>query len=196
MEILMPQDKIIEEIKINSVLRDRRIFINEEVDRDSMFKAVYFLDRIVAIDNKANIPMSERDSIELLINSYGGSIEQGLSLISKVEELMDKGYKIITTIQAVSYSMGFMFAIIASERRAYRYSILLAHQPSCWLGGTLQTLEDEVTELKRLWILIKKLIIKYTKIPESKLNEVKEKKQDWILTAEEALELGCIDKIL
>jgi ATP-dependent Clp protease protease subunit len=196
MEILMPQDKIIEEIKINSVLRDRKVFINEEVDRDSMFKAVYFLDRIVALDNKSNIPISERDNIEIFIDSHGGSIEQGLMLISKVEELMDKGYKIITTTQAVGYSMGFMFAIIASERRMYRYGILLAHQPSCWLGGTLQDIEDEVVELKRLWDLMKKLILKYTKIPESKLDEVKKGKKDWILTAEQALELGCIDYIL
>jgi len=48
MEILMPQDKVIEEIKLNSFLRDRKVYINEEVDRDSMFKAVYFLDRIVS----------------------------------------------------------------------------------------------------------------------------------------------------
>jgi len=192
MEVMMPVDKIIEEIKINSAVRDRKVYINEEVDRDSMFKAVYFLDRIVALDKKTNT----KENIEILINSYGGSIDQGLSLMSKIEELKDNGYKIITTVQAVAYSMGFMFAIIGSERRMYRFATLLAHQPSCWLGGTLKEIEDEVTNLKRMWNLMKIIILKYTNIPESKLDEVKKEKQDWILTAEQALELGCIDKIL
>lgn len=195
MELLL-QDKIIEEIKINSSIRDRRIFINEEVDRDSMFKAVYFLDRIITLDNKVNTPISERDSIEILINSHGGSIYQGLSLISKIEELKDMGYKIITTVQSVAMSMAFLFMVVGSERKVYRYATLLAHQPSCWTGGTLQELEDEVVEIRRLWDLSKYIILKYTKIPESRLDEVKEKKQDWILTPSQALELGCIDYIL
>jgi len=196
MEILIPQDKIIEEMKLTSAIRDRRIFINEVIDTDVSFKTVYFLDRIVSLDNKSNIPILERENIEILIDSPGGSISSGLSIISKVEELKDMGYKIITTDQANASSMAFMLLIVGSERRAYRYSDCLAHQPSQWTGGTLQDLEDEVSELKRLWILMKMLIIKYTKIPESRLDEVKEKKQDWILTPYQALEMGCIDYIM
>jgi len=161
-----------------------------------LLKLCYFLDRIVALDNKANIPISERESIEILIDSPGGSISSGLSIISKVEELKDIGYKIITTDQAKASSMAFMLLIVGSERRAYRYSDCLAHQPSCWTQGTLQDLEDEVAEMKRLWDIMKMLILKYTKIQESRLDEVKEKKQDWILTPSEALDIGCIDYIM
>jgi ATP-dependent Clp protease, protease subunit len=196
MEVLLPQDRIIEEMKLNSAIRDRRIFVNEVIDSDVSFKTVYFLDRIVSLDNKSNIPISERESIEILIDSPGGHISSGLSIISKVEELKDIGYKIITTDQASASSMAFMLLIVGSERRAYRYSNALAHQPSQWIGGTLQELEDEISELKRLWNLMKMLILKYTKIPESRLDEVKEKKQDWILTPSQALEMGCVDYIM
>jgi len=196
MEILMPTDKIIDEMKLTSAIRDRRIFINEIIDNDISFKTVYYLDRIVALDNKSNIPISERESIEILIDSPGGSINSGLSIISKVEELKDMGYKIITTNQASSASMAFMLLIVGSERRAYRYSYALAHQPSTWMGGVLQELEDEVAELKRLWDLMKMLIMKYTKISESKLDEVKREKKDWILTPSECLDMGCIEYIM
>jgi len=196
MEIMVQSDKVIEEMKINSAIRDRKVYINEIIDSDSAFKVTYFLDRIVALDNNSGKHISRRDPIEILIDSPGGSISSGLSIISKVEELKDIGYKIITTDQADASSMAFMLLIVGSERRAYRYSKSLAHQPSCWIQGTLQELEDEVTEMKRLWDIMKMLILNYTKIPESRLDEVKEKKQDWILTPSQALDLGCIDYIM
>ena len=196
MEFMIAQDKVIDEMKLSSAMSHRRIFVNEIIDNDSAFKTVYFLDRIFSLDNKANIPISQRESIEILIDSPGGSISSGLSIISKVEELKDLGYNIITTDQAKASSMAFMLLIVGSERRAYRYSDCLAHQPSCWTQGTLQDLEDEVAEMKRLWDIMKMLILKYTKIQESRLDEVKEKKQDRILTPCEALDIGCIDYMM
>jgi len=190
--ILQSPNNLAIEMKISSALKYRRIYLSDEVERDTIFEVLYFLDRLRDIDRK----MGTKEDIEIIIDSYGGTIYNGLSLISKVEQLRDEGYKIITTVSGVSMSMGFLILICSSERRAYRYSTLLAHQPSCWTGGTLKDLEDEVIELQRLWSLTKYLVLKYTKIPESKLDEVKEKKQDWILDAQKALELGVVDKIL
>lgn len=190
--IMQSQNSLITEMKINSALRDRRIYLSNEVDRDTIFEVLYFLDRLRDIDLKTG----KKLPIEIIIDSYGGIIYNGNSLVSKVEQLKDEGYHIITTVSGVAMSMGFMCLICGSERRAYRHATILAHQPSNWMGGTLQDLEDDVAETKRLWNLMKFMIIKYTIIPESKLDEIKEKKQDWILDSNLALSLNVIDKIL
>lgn len=189
----MYPDRFIEEMKMNSALRDRRIFINEEIDRDSMFKACYLLDRLVELDRSHATPISP---IELILDSYGGTIYHGLALISKIESLKDKGYKIITTVNSVAMSMGFMILLCGSERRGLQHSRIMCHQPSSATWGKMQDQIEDIEETKKLWNKLKELIIKYTHITDKQLEDIKERKFDWFMWSEEALELGVIDKII
>lgn len=185
-------DRVIEEMKLKSALRDRRIFLNEDVTADSIFKVCYLLDRLVAIDKLTD----KKEDIELVIDSYGGYIYHGLALISKIESLKEQGYKIITTVNSVAMSMGFMILLCGTERRALRHSRIMCHQPSsaCW--STLQDMEEGVAETKQLWDKMKELIIKYTKMTEKQLEDIKARKQDLYMWSEEALALSVIDYII
>jgi ATP-dependent Clp protease protease subunit len=186
-------DKFLDEMKMNAALRDRRIFINEDITENSMFKACYLLDRLVQLDKHDGI---KRD-IEIVIDSYGGYIYHGLNLISKIESLREKGYKIITTVHSVAMSMGFMILICGSERRAIKHSRIMCHQPYSGLWySTLQDMEESVDETKALWIRLKELITKYTNITDEQLEDIKSRKFDWFMWSEEALELGVIDQII
>jgi ATP-dependent Clp protease protease subunit len=189
---LMPVDRFLEEMKINSALRDRRIFISEEVDRESMFKACYLLDRLVELDKHDGI----KKDIEIVLDSYGGYIYHGLALISKIESLRESGYKIITTVNSVAMSMGFMILLCGSERRGLIHSRIMCHQPSSASWGTLQDMEESVEETTELWDRMKDLIIKYTKITDSQLEDMKSRKYDWFMWSEEAIRLGVIDHII
>ncbi|MEM4995002.1 ATP-dependent Clp protease proteolytic subunit [Priestia sp. SB1] len=185
-------DRFLEEMKINSALRDRRIFISEEVDRESMFKACYLLDRIVELDKKEGT----KNSIELILDSYGGAIYHGLALISKIETLRENGYKIVTTVNSVAMSMGFMLLLVGSHRRALRHSRIMCHQPSSSTWGTLQDMEDSVEEARILWAKLKELITKYTDITDEQLEDIKTRRQDWFMWSEEAKKLNVIDEII
>lgn len=185
-------DRFLEEMKINAALRDRRIFLNEDVSADSMFKACYLLDRLVELDKQDG---NKRD-IEIVIDSYGGYIYHGMSLISKILSLRESGYKIITTVNSVAMSMGFMILICGSERRALKHSRIMCHQPSSATWGTLQDQEESVEETKALWERMKQLIIKHTKITNWQLEDIKSRKFDWFMWSEQAIELGVIDKII
>lgn len=192
MEMIVQQDRVIEEIKLNSALRDRRIFINGMIDEDSMFKACYLLDRIVALDKQSGT----KDDIEIVIDSYGGYIYSGMSIISKLESLMADNYKIITTVNSVAMSMGFMILIVASERRALRHSRIMCHQPSSGTFGSLKDMEESVEETQELWVRMKELIIKYTAITDEQLEDIKSRKCDWYMWADVAKELKVIDHII
>lgn len=188
----VPVDRFLDEMKMNSALRDRRIFISEEVDRESMFKACYLLDRLAELDKNDGI---KRD-IEIVIDSYGGYIYHGLALISKIESLREAGYKIITTVNSVAMSMGFMILLCGSERRGLKHSRIMCHQPSSSTWGTLQDMEESVEETQKLWDRMKELITKHTKITDEQLDDIKSRKYDWFMWSEEALKLGVIDSII
>jgi len=185
-------DRIQEEMKLNSALRDRRIFISDEVDRESMFKACYLLDRLVELDKKDG----NKPDIEIVVDSYGGIIYHGLALISKMISMQKNGYRIIATVNSVAMSMGFMILICASHRRALEHSRLMCHQPNSGTWGTLQDMEESLEETTNLWNRLKKLIIEYTAITNEQLEDIKTRKYDWFMWSEEAKKLNVIDEII
>jgi len=186
------QDRILDEMKMSAALRDRRIFISEEVDRNSMFKACYLLDRLSELDKQDG----KKKDIEIIIDSYGGYIYHGLALISKIESLREDGYKIITTVNSVAMSMGFMILLCGSHRQGLRHSRIMCHQPSSASWGTLQDMIEGTEETLALWNRMKELILKYTKITDEQLEDIKSRKYDWFMWSSEALELGVIDEII
>lgn len=187
-------DNITEDLKINSVLRDRKIYIIEEIDRDSMFKAGYYLDRMEALDKKRED--GKKPDIEIIIDSHGGAIYNALSLISKMESLIEKGYNIITTITSTAMSAGSLISICGSERQALRYSRIMFHSVAGGSGGLHQEILDDADEIEAIWKLVKKIITDKTLITEEQLEDIKYRKHDWFMWADEALELKVIDKIL
>lgn len=193
MEILQQTNfNLIQEMKINSALKNRRIYLSNEIDRDNIFEVIYFLDRLRDLD----IKNKTKENIEIILDSYGGIIYNGNSLVSKIEQLKDEGYKIITTVSGVAMSMGFIIGISSSCRQCYRHATFLLHQPSSGTWGTLKDIEDERDETNRLWEEMKSIVKKYTKITENELEIMKREKKDWIFNAEQALIYGIVDKIL
>jgi ATP-dependent Clp protease protease subunit len=180
------------EMRLSAALKYRKVYLSDEVDRESIFEVLYFLDRIQEIDKKSK----SKEPIEIILDSYGGYIYHGLSLISKILELRDLGYYIISTVTGVGMSMGFMIPIVASERRIYRYGTLMCHQPNSGTWGTLQEQQEDIQETIRLWNILKEIICKYTKITDAQLEDIKTRKFDWFMTPQQALELGCVDKII
>lgn len=191
-ELMVMPDRVVEEMKVNAALRDRRIYFNEDVGRDSTFKTIYFMERIRDLDKQEGI----KKPIELVISSPGGVIYDGLAVVSKIEEFKDAGYKIITTANSMAMSMAFILLICGSERRALRYSRLMLHQPSSATWGTLQGMKEDIEETDKLWEILKGIIKKYTKITDEQLEDMRRRKFDWYMSPQEAKELNIIDKII
>lgn len=192
MEHASIQDPIIREMTVNSPIRDRRIFLNDNIDSDSIFKTNYWLDRLMSIDLKTG----EKPDIEIVIDSYGGSVYSGLGLVSKIESMIKKGYNIITTVQSVAMSMGFIILIAGSTRRAYKYSRIMHHPMSSGTYGTLQDMIEDIEEAKALDKMMDEMVISQTNIPQEKLNEINKCKQNWFFSGDEALELNVVDELL
>ena len=188
---------LITEMKINSAMRDRRIFLNGVVDEDLSFETCYFLNKIKDLDDKENIPVEKRGKITLVINSYGGSVIWGNAIIGVIENLKSIGYRIDGVVQGFAYSMAFDILICCTHRYAYRLADVMLHQTQTGhYPDDLVALERDVEYTKKQWEKSVDYYVKYTDISREKIQEVYDKRINWYMDVEEAKKYRVIDEIL
>ena len=146
-----------------------------------------------AIDNKLSPMAVTLTPIELYLSTYGGGCYEGLALFDVIEASQTP-IEVVCTGKIMS--MGIIVALGAKVRKGYRNTTFMIHQVSGISLGTLRDMEETVAEVSRINDMLFKVIKSKTKITEERLNQVIQQKQDWIITAEEALELGIITEIL
>ena len=146
-----------------------------------------------AIDNKLSPMTVTLTPIELYLSTYGGGCYEGLALYDIIEASQTP-IEVVCTGKIMS--MGIIVALGAKVRKGYRNTTFMIHQVSGISLGTLRDMEETVAEVSRINDMLFKVIKTKTKITEERLNQVIQQKQDWIITAEEALELGIITEIL
>lgn len=188
-------DVVYNEMLVNEAIKNRRLHLNEDVNEISMFKIMYYMDKLRKIDELQEIEMINRKPIEIVCNSYGGSLYECMALVSKMEKFIEDGYNIITTLTGKAMSCGHFIFMFGSHRRVYRYGTLLIHKLSNWNIGNYDQLEIGHEENKRLQDLLNSLIVKKTSIP---LELLLSKTQgiDWYLSPEDCIKYKIADEII
>lgn len=189
------KDNIVEEMLIKEA-NNRNIVINQNVDTETMYKAMYWLKKIKSIDDKNNIPIDRRQPINIYINSYGGEVYEGLALISLIKNMQEKGYIINTYSESKSMSMGFVIFCVGTNRYMSRYSTLMYHSVSSMTYGKVQDMIVDLDETIRLDELIKSIILEHTDIDIEILDEVTRCKKDWYINSDEALKYKIATEII
>lgn len=190
------KDALVEEMKLTSAIEHRCIYLSEDVDDDIIFKIDYFISRIIRMDEEDGLSPSQTKPIKIIVNSYGGSIYDGLGLISRIEYLQEQGYEFHSEISSYSMSMGSAVSQICKHRTARRYATILYHTPISGLRGTLSDMDTQMKETQRLWELMKSISLKHTRMTPEYLESMFHSNKDFYMTPEQALELGVIDEIL
>lgn len=197
--IMQSQSRLIDEMKINAFVNERTIYLtDEEIVEDTEFIINRMFEKIVERDKKANIKPEDAEPIILKISSYGGHVYAFLSIVSQIEYLKELGYKIIGIGYGKIMSGGFKILISCSERWCQRHSRLLYHQVQGLEMGRTSVESDRrrLKDMEEMWRRCQDIILKYTKITQEHLDIITREDRDVFLWAEEALELGAIDKIL
>lgn len=190
------KDTVYEEMVIQSLLKDRRIILNEEVNENSMQKLRLSLLKIKRIDDKCEIKIGERKPIEIVISSYGGSIYDCLGTIGLIEQFKNEyKYEIITICSTKAMSCGALLLMSGSKRIIYKYATILIHKLSNTLWGNYDQMQIGHEEHVRIQNLLEKFIVDNTNIPMDLLKE-KTFALDWYISPKECLDLGIVDKII
>lgn len=191
------RDMVMEQMILNDAMKRRVITLNTEIDRDSIYKAKYLLEKIIRADVNNGFSPSKTPII-IRLDSYGGEVTSTMHFISQMGDLQKQGWIINTEALGVCMSGAFKVLLAGNERSAYKYCDLMAHQPNVFVRDTM-TFKDfkiDYEGMKRTWVMLKKYIISRCKITEEQLDAYVHENRDWHMTAEEAYELGVITKII
>jgi len=133
------------------------------------------------------------EPICLYINSGGGSVYDGLSL---VDLIINNSTPIHTYCFGRAMSMGLWIFMASKNRYMGKNATLLYHEVSNFIGDKLEGIKQEVSEMERLQVLYDNIITENSNIMQEKLNSYKERKADWFIPAQDALKLGLCHKII
>ena len=169
-----------------------RIFTLGEIKNETACEIIGLIYEVNEEDKQ--IPIDKRVPIQLILNSAGGNVYDGMGIIDAIEQSITPIHIIVL---GQAQSMGFAIATCGTYRYASKRTTFMYHECSWEMGHEkMQAHEQELLESKRLWNLYDEIIITNTNIPEKTLLSVRKQRKEWYMTAEEALELGVIDEII
>lgn len=131
--------------------------------------------------------------IQMLMSTYGGSVYDGLSLYDAIK---NSKTEVDITCFGKIMSMGIVLLLASKTRKAYRNTTFMIHEMTSGYLGKLADMENNLDESKRLQKTLWDIITSETKITQKQLDDIYEKKKDWYMSAEEALEYGLITEII
>ncbi len=167
------------------LLRERIIFLGTPIDD---MVANLIVAQMLLLDSEN----SEKD-IMLYINSPGGSVTAGLAIYDTMQHIRAD----VSTIclgQAASMGAFLLSSGAKGKRLALPHSRVLIHQPLGGAQGQATDIEIQANEIIRIKKSLNSILASNTGQPLKKIE--KDTDRDYIMTAEEAVEYGMIDKVI
>ena len=169
-------------------LKDRTIIINEVITENIMETAIIPL---LEMDNDG----SDKE-INIILNSRGGEVYNGLCLCDVISKLKTKT---TITIMAYAYSMGSLIIMSGAKnpnviRKCYPFTTGLIHGGSDYLQGTTSQIKDYYNFNTKYEDKIKDFILDNTNITEEEYEKMS--RYEWYMTAEDMLKYGLVDEII
>ncbi len=166
------------------LMRDRLLWVAGPVN-DHMSTIVQAQLMFLDSTDKADITMH--------IDSPGGSVKSGLSMVD-VMEYISCDIRTVNTGMAASMGSVLLGAGTKGKRSSLRFSRTMLHQSSGGAGGNIQDARINMMEWEKVNNILFDLLGKYCGKPaEQVMNDAT---RDLWLSAEEALEYGIIDEIV
>jgi ATP-dependent Clp protease protease subunit len=146
---------------------------------------------IIVAKIKAMNYMDSESPITIEIDSPGGSVSAGISIINAMEQ---SKAPIITIISAEACSMAAMISIIGKHRIMYHNAFWMNHPISEGQVDYLGFIKDRCAFLNKLEDKLYQIMKKYTNLTDVDINKMKTGEL-W-LGADEALTKSVVDEII
>ena len=167
------------------LLRERIIFLGTPIDD---MVANLIVAQLLLLDSEN----PEKD-IMLYINSPGGSVTAGFAIYDTMQHIRAD----VSTIclgQAASMGAFLLSSGTPGKRMALPHSRVLIHQPLGGAQGQATDIEIQAAEILRIKKSLNEILAKNTGQSIKKIE--KDTDRDYIMTPEEALEYGMIDRVV
>lgn len=167
------------------LLRERIIFLGTGIDD---MVANLIVAQLLLLDSEN----PEKD-IMLYINSPGGSVTAGLAIYDTMQHIR-ADVNTICLGQAASMGAFLLSAGTPGKRMALPHSRVLIHQPLGGAQGQATDIQIQAAEIGRLKKSLNEILASNTGQSIKKIE--KDTDRDYIMTPDEALEYGMIDKVV
>ena len=167
------------------LLRERIIFLGTPVDD---MVANLIVAQLLLLDSEN----PEKD-IMLYINSPGGSVTAGLAIYDTMQHIR-ADVQTICLGQAASMGAFLLCSGAKGKRMALPHSRVLIHQPLGGAQGQATDIELQAQEILRIKKTLNEIMASNTGQSIKKIE--KDTDRDYIMTPQEALEYGMIDKVI
>ena len=167
------------------LLRERIIFLGTPVDD---MVANLIVAQMLLLDSEN----PEKD-IMLYINSPGGSVTAGLAIYDTMQHIR-ADVQTICLGQAASMGAFLLCSGTKGKRMALPHSRVLIHQPLGGAQGQATDIEIQAAEIVRIKKSLNEILASNTGQSIKKIE--KDTDRDYIMTPQEALEYGMIDKVI
>ena len=166
------------------LMRDRLLWVAGPVD-DRMSTVVQA--QLMFLDS------SDKTDITMHIDSPGGSVKSGLSMVD-VMQYISCDIRTVNTGMAASMGSVLLGAGTKGKRSSLRFSKTMLHQTSGGAGGNIQDARINFVEWEKTNKILFELLGDFCgKTPEQVTEDAS---RDFWLSADEALEYGIIDEVV
>ena len=197
MEIMIPQNRTLEEMKLNDFLSQNLIYLDTEIDREAQ---ILFCRQLRKLANQELLkPKEEQKHIKIRISSFGGMVVSVFAMISDMEYWQEKGIIIETYCDGYCASGASKLLMAGSKGYRYitRYGWVLFHQPNFFIGNcTLQERKNDLKSDLKDWEILKTMMRKHTKLTEEDINNFTEKNLDVTYYPQDCVEKSIVDYIM
>lgn len=142
-------------------------------------------------DDEAKIPVEERKPIKIYIQSPGGMLTSTFTMIDSIKLSKTPVYTIAI---GETYSGGFFTFLAGHKRFAYPHASFLYHEGATANGGDANKFRNFAKFYEIQLEKLRQVVLDNSSISEEEYE--KHIKDDWWLTAEEAVKYGIADEIL
>lgn len=183
-------DDLYEEI-IKENLEKRILVLNDEINETVLENYILYILKWNREDKEAGIPVTSRKVITIYINSPGGSSMDGFSM---VDVMLQSITPIRTICFGLAASMGYHIMLAGKERISFKNSIMLQHDGEVAVQNSTSKARDTMNFFENMERRTKQYVLERTHMTEEFYDKIYD--QEYWMYADEAKELGCIDKII
>ena len=137
------------------------------------------------------------DDIEFFISSGGGSVSEMftiydlMALVKKRRDIATFGYGKIS-----SAAVPLLAAGTPGKRYMAKHARLMLHHCSSNVGGTQPSVRTNFNELKKVEDMMVQILADHSSLSAGEIFNILSKNTDEYFSAEDALEMGLVDKII
>lgn len=139
--------------------------------------------------------MESHDPIRVIVNSYGGYIDEMFAIYDAMTACLSP----LATIgigKIMSAGVLLLAAGEKGERRMARHATVMLHEISAATWGKLYEIETDVEQMRRDQQRMVKALCHEMKRKVSEVNALMDTHRDTYLTATEAKQFGIVDKVI